>query len=205
MNQKNGVFFANWPEAQKQNLEFTGLTRKILSAWYLRLSKSSHAQNNQNGVIQKSGQDLGSRTQTRCVSLRPKACRFPGDVRRGSTIRPTRQRYSLSLLDQTLIGQKMMGQTTEAPALTARAKAASGSPTTITIRTVVPPRNSAPSDSGIKFLCSGERGPHTARFSPDGVQTHPRPKIPIPPRIAGRPPLELDRIRPRFEPRASGK
>src|SRR5437667_1775575 len=81
----------------------------------------------------------------------------------------------------------MTGQTTVAPALTARAKAASGSATTTTIRTVAPPRNSAPSDSGLKFLCSGERGSHTARFSPDGVQTHPRPRIQIPPPIAGQP------------------
>jgi hypothetical protein len=108
---------------------------------------------------------------------------------KGSTIRPTRQPYSLSLIDQTSIGQTMTGQTTVAPALTARAKAASGSATTTTIRTVAPPRNSAPSDSGLKFLCSGERGPQAARFSPDGVQTHPRPKIQIPPPTAGRPPL----------------
>src|SRR5439155_24439259 len=78
----------------------------------------------------------------------------------------------------------MTGQTTVAPALTARAKAASGSATTITIRTVAPPRNSAPSDSGLKFLCSGERVP-TARFSPHGVQTRPPPRIQIPPPPAG--------------------
>src|SRR5438552_2396015 len=54
MNQKNGVFFGNWVvyppliyafhrfsvSVRSQIFEFTALTRKILSAWYLRLSKS---------------------------------------------------------------------------------------------------------------------------------------------------------------------
>jgi hypothetical protein len=59
---------------------------------------------------------------------------------KGSTIRPMRQAYSL----QT-------GQTTVAPAATARAKAASGSSTVITIRADPPPR-----DSGLKLKCSGD-------------------------------------------------
>src|SRR6266478_6299438 len=58
----------------------------------------------------------------------------------GSTIRPRRQPYWL-----------LTGQTTVAPAATARLTAASGSSTVTTIRTVPPPR-----DSGLKFLCSGD-------------------------------------------------
>src|SRR5438874_6875584 len=58
----------------------------------------------------------------------------------GSTIRPKRQPYWL-----------LTGQTTVAPAATARAKAASGSSTIITIRTEPPPR-----DSGLKFRFSGD-------------------------------------------------
>src|ERR1019366_6452368 len=58
----------------------------------------------------------------------------------GSTIRPKRQPYWLPT-----------GQTTVAPAATARSKAASGSSTVITIRTEPPPR-----DSGLKLKCSGD-------------------------------------------------
>src|ERR1019366_964017 len=58
----------------------------------------------------------------------------------GSTIRPKRQPCWLPT-----------GQTTVAPAATARWKAASGSSTIITIRTEPPPR-----DSGLKLKCSGD-------------------------------------------------
>src|SRR5262249_10678454 len=58
---------------------------------------------------------------------------------KGSTRRPSRQPYSL-----------LTACTTLPPAVTARWKAASGSSTIITMRTVPPPR-----DSGLKFKCSG--------------------------------------------------
>src|SRR5262249_11314641 len=58
----------------------------------------------------------------------------------GSTILPRRQPY-----------RSPTGVTTLPPAATARAKAASGSSTIITIRTVPPP-----TDSGLKFWCSGD-------------------------------------------------